>query len=118
VNVPADWAADLGLNFFGQVLYTRHFGRPTGLEAEDRVILVFERVDAFGTVALNGLPLGIVPVGGAAADFDVTADLKPRNQLAILVELPLRRRDSAPLNRAGREGLAGGLVGEVRLDIC
>jgi hypothetical protein len=117
VEIPADWGATLGSDFQGQVMYQRHFGCPTGLEPADRVILVIDRVDAFGTVALNGLPIGIVPAGGRPGRFDVTADLKPRNQLAILVELPQVTADSQPLDRAGRDGLPGGLVGEVRLQI-
>jgi hypothetical protein len=117
IEVPADWGGTLGEDFFGQVLFTRHFGRPTGLEAQDRVLLVIERVDAFGTVALNGLPIGIVPAGGAAARFDIGDSLRPRNQLAILVELPQTTFASPPLDRAGRDGLPGGLVGAIGLEI-
>lgn len=117
VEMPTDWGATLGENFRGQVMYRRHFGCPTGLEPSDRVVLVIDRVDAFGTVALNGLPIGIVPAGGEPARFDITSDLKPRNQVAILVELPQITADSHPLDRAGRDGLPGGLVGEVRLEI-
>jgi hypothetical protein len=115
--MPADWGPTLGDDFRGQVLYTRHFGCPTGLEDADRVMLVVQRADAFATVALNGQPIGIVPAGGDAARLDVTSLLNPRNQLAILVELPEVTADSAPLPRPGREGLPGGLVGEVRLEI-
>ena len=116
-QIPADWGSTLGDSFCGQVLYTRHFGCPTGLEEEDRVVLVVQRVDAFATIALNAQPIGIVPAGGHAARLDVSSLLKPRNQLAILVELPEVTPESAPLARPGREGLPGGLVGEVFLEI-
>ncbi len=117
VEMPADWGATLGEDFRGQVMYQRHFGCPSGLEPSDRVILVIQRIDAFGTVALNGSPIGIVPAGGEPARFDITANLKRRNLLAILVELPRITADSQPLDRPGRDELPGGLVGEVRLQI-
>jgi hypothetical protein len=117
VEMPGDWGPTLGEGFRGQVLYTRHFGCPTGLEQEDRVMLVVQRADAFATIALNAQPIGIVPAGGRAARLDISTLLKPRNQLAILVELPEVTPDSAPLARPEREGLPGGLVGEVLLEI-
>jgi hypothetical protein len=117
VQMPCDWGSTLGINFRGQVLYTRHFGCPTSLEEEDRVVLVVQRVDAFATIALNAQPIGIAPSGGHAARLDVSTLLGPRNQLAILVELPEVTPESASLDRPGREGLPGGLVGEVFLEI-
>lgn len=115
VEVPADWGGLLGADFRGRVRYTRGFGIPTGIEPGQRLDLVVERVDAFGQVFLNGQPLGTV--ADTLARFDVTVLLKPRNELIIEVELPRLTPESAPLPRPGREGLPGGLVGEVRLEI-
>lgn len=114
-EMPADWGALLGAGFRGRVRYTRGFGLPTGIEPEQRLDLVVDAVDAFGQVSLNGQLLG--SVGSEIARFEVTALLKPRNELVIEVELPRLTPESAPLPRPGREGFPGGLIGEVRLEI-
>jgi hypothetical protein len=117
VHMPADWGQTLGATFRGRVQYRRDFGCPTGLEAGDRVELVIERVDAFGVVVFNTRSLGQIHAGGEKASFDVTSWLRRRNELLIEVELPEVTSASAPLSRPGREGLPGGLVGEVRIEI-
>lgn len=115
--MPADWGATLGADFFGKVEYARAFHRPTGLAPEQRVELVIDDVDAWAVVSLNEVELG------RASDatprplrFDVTHGLQPRNQLTVLVERP---RETAVwrLSRGERQGLPGGLIGEVRLEI-
>ncbi len=117
IAMPSDWSATLGPDFRGRVAYHRRFGRPTGLGAADRVELVVERVDALGSVRLNGETLGEIPAGGQAWRCDVTARLAPRNELIVEVELPQGADRSPPIPRPGRAGLPGGLVGEVRLEI-
>jgi hypothetical protein len=116
-EVPSDWGDALGRDFRGRVRYLRRFGCPTGLGEQDRVELVVERVDAFGAVWLNSQSLGPIPAGGRAVRFDITARLQPRNELVLQVELPALIAGSPPLARPGREGLPGGLIGEVRLEI-
>jgi hypothetical protein len=81
------------------------------------VEVVVDRVDALGCVWLNGQSLGEIPAGGQPWRCDVTARLKPRNELIIEVELPPAADGASPVPRPGREGLPGGLVGEVRLEI-
>jgi hypothetical protein len=81
------------------------------------VDLVLDCVDAFGCAALNGQELGEIAAGGQAWRCDITARLRPRNELVIEVELPQLAADSPAPARPGREGLPGGLVGEVRLEI-
>lgn len=115
IETPADWGNLLGVDFRGRVRYMRGFGLPTGIEPDQRIELVVERVDAFGQASLNGRSLGTV--GADPTRFDVTALLASRNELVIDVELPRLTADSAPLFRPGREGLPGGLIGEVRLEI-
>jgi hypothetical protein len=117
ITMPADWGATLGADFCGRVSYLRRFGRPTGLTAADRVELVIDRVDAFGCAALNSHELGEIAADGQPWRCDVTARLRPRNELVIEVELPQLTADSPALARSGREGLPGGLIGEVRLEI-
>ena len=117
IMMPNDWRATLGGDFHGRVSYLRRFGRPTGLDAADRVELVIDRVDAFGCAALNGQGLGEIAAGGQAWRCDITPWLRPRNELVIEVELPQVTADGPVLARPGREGLPGGLIGEVRLEI-
>jgi hypothetical protein len=115
--LPADWGATLGRDFRGRVAYLRRFGRPTGLDAADRVELVITRVDAWGSVRLNGRELGEIPVGGQVWRCDITLHMAPRNELVVEVELPGLAGASQPPARPGRDGLPGGLIGEVRLEI-
>ena len=117
IQLPRDWGATLGINFRGRVRYCRSFGKPTGLNTGDRIELVCQCVDAFGTAELNELELGNIPPGLAATRFDITQLLRPRNQLIIDVELPMAGSDQMQFHRPGREGLPGGIVGEIRLEI-
>ena len=116
-QVPADWAESLGRDFRGRVRYTRRFGRPSSLETVDRVELVVTRVDAFGAVELNGELLVQIPWGKLDARVDITSQLQLRNVLCVEVELPHADPDCPPLLRPGRVDSAGGLIGEVRLEI-
>ena len=117
VHLPSDWSETLGPGFRGRVAYRRHFNSPTQLDAHERVWLVIEGVDPRGTVTLNGRPLGEVKGYGLFAEFDITAELKPRNDLALEVELSEVTPDGIPPLRPGREEMAGGPIGEVYLDI-
>lgn len=128
LELPADWGAILGDDFRGLVRFTRRFAQPTGLDKNSRVWLVIEEVDWLGTVALNGAALGMVRFSAAPATdgvsdlacparFDITALLQPRNELTIDVLLPAFAAGALPLSRPGREGLPGGLIGLVRLEI-
>jgi hypothetical protein len=116
-DVPSDWAEILGADFHGRVRYRRKFGCPTGLEPGDRVRLVIEQVEAFGAVALNQVMLGDIGSGRTNTGFDVTALLKPRNELCVDVELPRGEPLSPSLSHRDRERQAGGLVGDVCLEI-
>jgi hypothetical protein len=117
IQMPADWGATLGDGFRGRVLYTRRFGRPTGLHAETRVQLVIAHVDVRATVTLNGTELGRIPDGQLNSRWDVTRLLAARNQLCVLVDQPETTAESAPLLRHRPEPHPGGLTGEVRLEI-
>jgi beta-galactosidase/beta-glucuronidase len=115
--VPNDWGQQLGRDFRGQVRFVRSFGRPTRLEPGEQVWLVCGGVDLVGRAELNGEPLGPVPGWHKATRFDVTRLLQERNSLVLDVELPpLSYADEQRL-RPARAGLAGGVIGEVRLEI-
>ncbi len=117
IQMPADWGDSLGPDFRGRVRYQRRFGSPTGLSSGDRVELVVEAVDARGRVSVNGTSLGEIYFADPPARFDITARLLPSNLLIVEVELPRLSSESPPLPRPGRDGLPGGLIGEVRLEI-
>jgi len=117
VRVPADWSKELGIDFFGRVRYLRRFGRPTGLHDTDRVDLVVAQVDAWASVFLNQSALGEILLAARDTRFDVTDKLLVRNELVVEVELPRELAASPTLPRGDRAGRAGGLVGEVRLEI-
>ena len=117
-RMPCDWGESLGPDFRGQVRYTRHFHRPTGLDQGQTVALAVEQVDAWAHVTLNGHFLGELRAETGLGRFDVTEMLLERNELIVAVELPRLTAGSALVSRpAGREGMPGGLVGEVRLEI-
>jgi hypothetical protein len=116
-NLPADWGATLGPDFRGLVRYTRRFGLPTNLEPNDQVSLVVDGVDFFGSAQLNGAALGELQGFNQPTTFAVRQLLKPRNLLIVDVELPAYESPGAAPARTGREGLPGGLIGEVRLEI-
>ena len=109
--VPGDWGSALGLHFRGSARYTRRFGLPTNLEPGERVSLVVGRVDYAAAVKLNGELLGWQSFIDEEWQYDVTAKLKPRNDLALVVT------QHGDETRPGRENLPGGLIGEVRLEI-
>jgi beta-galactosidase/beta-glucuronidase len=103
-TMPADWSAAFGGDFLGRVRYSRAFHRPTGLEAGEHVFLVVEPARSRGVVELNGKRVGEVRWGFEALRVDVTELMVGDEKLEIVVE-----HDSP----AG----AGGLIGEVRLEI-
>jgi hypothetical protein len=129
LHLPADWGDVLGGDFQGVVRFTRRFHRPTGLNAASRVWLVIDDVDWHATVTLNDQLCGDVicshstDVSSHAASqrcparFDVTANLLPQNILSISVSSPGLSAGGAALPRPGREGLPGGLIGLVGIEI-
>jgi hypothetical protein len=145
--MPADWNAALGSNFRGLVRFTRRFAQPTGLDETSRVWLVIDNADWQAATILNGTLLGHIQLANTPpapcllvslpprlcvspspsrrsshalpcpARFDITALLAPRNELTIDVLLPAVEAGALPLDRSGREGQSGGLVGLVWLEM-
>jgi hypothetical protein len=115
-KMPADWSKAFGPEFLGRVCYRRTFQKPTGLEEDQRVWLVVEPARSRGTVSLAGELLGSVRFGESPGRYDVTDRLREHNNLEILVEHPwldaVTFSDDDDTTRP-----AGGLVGEVRLEI-
>jgi hypothetical protein len=132
--LPANWSAAVGPDFQGLVRFTRRFAQPTGITAATRVWLAIENVDWQARIALNAHDLGQIqlarsqpsvplslsptlPLSLCPARFNITSLLQPRNELTVHVLLPAPDADAPPLDRPGREGQPGGLIGLVSLEI-
>jgi hypothetical protein len=115
-TMPADWSEPFGPEFLGRVRYTRTFQKPTGLERGDIVWLVVEPPRSLGIVQLAGCKLGSVRWGEAGGRFDITPLLADRNTLEIIVDHPALD-ESGRMSGDSSLQSAGGLVGEVRLEI-
>lgn len=99
---PADAAGD----------WTRRFGRPSGVEAGDRVLLVCERQSEEAavqrprlTLALNGTSLATVDPVSVRWEHDITSLLRERNDLIVKPE-PAAAPPAA--DRHGRASLPEG----------
>ncbi|MFP6573967.1 MAG: hypothetical protein VB912_02360 [Pirellulaceae bacterium] len=117
LKIPTSWQETLGEDFFGRVRYQRSFHCPTGLTEHDQVFIVIEQLDALGSVTLNDQHLGDIPPGADPTRFEITILLQQRNQLEVVVDLPMTDSNSATLIRSNREQRAGGLIGEVKIEI-
>lgn len=115
-QVPGDWAELLGADFCGRVRYTRRFNCPTNLEPSERVWLVLEGIDHEAVATLNRQPLGRLRGGECPHRLEITPVLLPHNLLSLEVCLSPEVFGDAQA-RGERAGRAGGLVGEVRLEI-
>ena len=115
VDMPCDWSTTLGPNFRGRVKYRRHFNCPTGVTADDRIYLVIRQVDASADVWLNDQQIGHIEGHDLPGRFPIARCLQPHTELVVVVTLSM---DDPPDARPpGRDGLAGGLTGEVVLEI-
>jgi len=92
--------------------FRRPFHEPTCLQPEDVVWLVIESPQALLQIVLNENRLGTVASGSPAERFDIGALLQPYNRLEIRLEPSVNLPQSA-----GKIDNAGGLVGNVRLEI-
>jgi hypothetical protein len=118
MRTPGDWSESLGSEFRGRVAMTRRFGRPLNLSVACRLFLTLDGVDARARLWLNGELLGIIPWGRFAARFELPFPLQPRNELRIEIDCPAMPGELAERYRPrGRDGLPGGLTGDVALEI-
>jgi hypothetical protein len=96
--------ADCGLaGFSGTVRFRRRFGYPGRIDAEERVWLTFAGVSGAAELRLNGQILGRHAEGAEAFEHEVTALLRPRNELLVDLEAA-----------DDRAGLGGEVAMEVR----
>jgi hypothetical protein len=121
LKIPDDWGNWLGIEFRGLVEFDRAFGMPTGLEANQEIWLVIEQVDYRAKIWLNQnadaeangeAPLGELQLGQSPFRRSIRQLMQARNRLHLEIELPV------DVERAERRKCAGGLIGEVRLEIA
>lgn len=115
LTMPADWSATCGPDFLGRVRYHRIFQQPTGLDDGQRVFLVVEGPRSRCAVHLNHKRLADALLWGDTGRYEVTTLLADHNQLEIVVEHPAL--DERGMANDDEAEAAGGLVGEVRLEI-
>jgi hypothetical protein len=101
MRLPCRWAEGGLTDFAGKVRFRRHFGYPGTIDDYERVWLTFAGVEGKTAINLNGQLLGTPANPGAEFEYDVTALLAPRNELAVEIEA----------------GPTGGVWGEVALEI-
>ena len=114
VKIPCDWGDWLGVDFCGKVEYRRRFNRPTGLKPKQPVWLVVEQVDSHGDVFLNDQQLGSLTFGQFPDQpfrVEIGESLELSNVLRVDIQV------SPDSDRSSRDGLAGGLIGSVRIEI-
>jgi hypothetical protein len=104
-TMPCTWQQMLG-EFRGVVRFVRPFHRPTNLDSDERVFVVFLAVGGQGDVRLDGHPLGRLETRDGPQAADITDHLRPDMQLSIDLEF-VSLGATAP----------GGLWGPVALEI-
>ncbi len=97
--MPCRWSEGGLPDFTGRVLFRRSFGYPGRIDAHERVWLTFAGIGGEAEVRLNDHFLGHI---SAPSEFEVTALLRPRNELAVEIE---------------GNSEQGGLWGEVALEV-
>ena len=111
IKIPSDWGDWLGPDFRGRVAFQRTFHLPTNLQPEQPVWLVVEEIDYRGSVFLNDGPIGTLQLGEVPLRVEIRQQLLESNRLRIEIEL------AGDHERGDRAALAGGLIGDVRLEI-
>ncbi len=115
MTIPGDWSDTLGPHFYGKVLFQRHFHKPTGLEEGDTIQIRLEQVNALADVFLNHEAIGSASAERGSVALVIERELEPRNLLEIMVDFPQLDQNSSSLVTI--ENLAGGILGEVQLEI-
>jgi hypothetical protein len=103
MTMPCRWREGGLGDFAGRVRFTRRFGYPGRIDADERVWLTFAGVEGTAEVRLNGQPLGRHEGAAGPFEHEVTRLLQARNQLVVEVE-----------ELTGRGGLWGDVALEIR----
>jgi hypothetical protein len=90
IHLPCRWDDAALADITGRARFRRRFGYPGRIDAHERVWLIVAGTAERLEVSLNGVPLG-EQAGGPSGEFDVTALLRPRNELVIDTAMPAER---------------------------
>lgn len=106
IKIPCDWKSLFG-DVAGKATFARKFHRPTNLEPQEQVAIVFSGVAGSGLIQLNGLSiLEFTDVNGRM-ECDVSRSLVPFNRLEVTLKFD-------PLTRTAARG---GLFDDVAIEI-
>lgn len=105
VTMPADWREVFTVDS-GTALFRRRFHKPTNLDDDERVWIVFDALGGRGRVSVNGALVGNVATSTEPQRCDVTDRLLPFSELAVELEYD-----------ATADGVPGGLYAPVAIEI-
>src|SRR2546428_9613355 len=88
MTIPATWTRTVLDGFRGRVRWRRNFHSPRTLEPQEQLWLVFEGVDYFADVSLNGTRLGRHEGYFDPFAYSVTGLVRNRNELVVEVDCP------------------------------
>ena len=114
IHLGAAWEPPAPAEADGHLLWTRRFGRPGGLQADDQVLLVVLQPTVAADVVLNGVRLPPLSAGAGHWSQDVTPLLRERNELLLTVAASAN--DGVTHGQRGR-GLLPSVIGTVALEI-
>ncbi len=122
MKIPAAWNGTALDGFRGRVRWRRPFHAPRARGPDERLWLVFDGLDYFADVALNGTPLGRHEGYFERFEFDATSLVGPRNELVVEVDCPAEADDRARRLIRGWRGTGavphgGGIWAEVALEV-
>jgi hypothetical protein len=102
LTMPCRWGEGGLVDFAGRARFRRRFGYPGRIDEHERVWLTFAGIDGSAEIRLNDCLLGYSRDHSGSLEFEVTALLRPRNELVVDVDGTAERR---------------GLWGEVALEV-
>jgi len=98
VRLPTSWTTLFG-NAIGKVRFQRAFHRPTNLEKNEHVFLVFEGVGGLRNIFFNKneMMAETNKLGRFSCEVEITDLLQPFNQLELVIERNGSERENEPV---------------------
>lgn len=117
IHLGAAWEAP-GPYAVGGTIWRRRFGRPTGVEPADRLLLVVADRGVESRIRLNGVWLPPLPAGAGRWEEDVTPLLRDRNELELVMAAPSPAGSTAGPHRWQLPAEVGRLTLEIMSARC
>jgi beta-mannosidase len=96
MKIPAVWLGTPLAGFRGKVRWRRRFHAPRTLESHEQLWIVFDGVDYFANVSLNGTPLGTHQGYFDPFAFHLESLVRPNNELIVQVDCPAELDPASP----------------------